>query len=161
MVWRWIKLGYIWTWDEERKAVGGDVTQVCTSVLRSWPEASYPLRFNPTHPQILYAWDISTSSGEPFAKYRFVNGNNEGYVPRWKIASLITDLDMSLKSRDDNLSVFNATLTPLRSFCMSFWIPYLVPPLKTTTNILWSLSSVWLLNHRTQDVPHFLGTLHL
>ena len=38
--------------------------------------------------------DIKTSSGELFAKYRFVNEDNEGYVRRWKIASLRTDLNM-------------------------------------------------------------------
>ena len=30
-----MRLGYIWTWDEEQEAVGGSVTQVCTLVLRS------------------------------------------------------------------------------------------------------------------------------
>ena len=30
-----MRLGYICTWDEEQKAVGGDVTQVCTLVLHS------------------------------------------------------------------------------------------------------------------------------
>ena len=34
MVRRRMRLGYIWTRDEEQKAVGGDVTQVCTLVLR-------------------------------------------------------------------------------------------------------------------------------
>ena len=90
---------YLGLGDQERKAVGGGVTQVCTfsSFLPFVRDSKHihQLQFNPTHPHILYAsfrrsphiyaWDIRASSGEPFAKYRFVKEGRERTMTNQKL----------------------------------------------------------------------------